>query len=183
MSNPLLKKLLILDLDETLIHASEKKLDIEADFFYNGYFVHKRPFLDEFITEVSTHFEVAIWSSADDLYVNEIVQALGVSCNFTVVWGNSRCTPKRDYTDDAIVYEKKLEKLKRKNFSIHQMIIVDDSPEKCRNNFGNAIYIKPFTGDQSDNELLYLKEYLFSIKEVENIRSLEKRGWRSKFNL
>lgn len=182
MTNASLKKLLVLDLDETLIHANENELNIGADFYCNGYFVHKRPFLHEFMAEVSAHFEVAIWSSADDKYVEDIVQQLGVSCNFNVVWGNSRCTPKRDHTDDSIVYEKKLEKLKRKNFSIHQMIIVDDSPEKCRHNFGNAIYIKPFTDDQNDKELLYLKDYLLSIKEVENIRSLEKRGWRSQIN-
>jgi phosphoserine phosphatase len=39
MSNTLLKKLLILDLDETLIRATETKIDIEAGFFYSGFFV------------------------------------------------------------------------------------------------------------------------------------------------
>jgi carboxy-terminal domain RNA polymerase II polypeptide A small phosphatase len=37
------KKLLILDLDETLIHATSKKLSREPDFIVFDYFVYKRP--------------------------------------------------------------------------------------------------------------------------------------------
>ncbi|WP_207893796.1 NIF family HAD-type phosphatase [Tenacibaculum sp. M341] len=59
-------------------------------------------------------------------------------------------------------------------------MIVDDSPEKTKNNFGNAIYINPFEGNKSDNELKILSEYLISIKDIENVRAIEKRGWRNK---
>lgn len=37
------KKLLILDIDETLIHATEKQLELEHDFETQWYFVYKRP--------------------------------------------------------------------------------------------------------------------------------------------
>ena len=59
------------------------------------------------------------------------------------------------------------------------MIIVDDSPHKCADNFGNAIYPSPFEGDKNDNELITLSHYLESICDVENVRIIEKRGWRS----
>jgi hypothetical protein len=42
------KILLILDLDETLIHASEEQLDREADFRVFGYHVYIRPHLEPF---------------------------------------------------------------------------------------------------------------------------------------
>jgi RNA polymerase II subunit A small phosphatase-like protein len=37
-------KLLILDLDETLIHAIEKELQFSADFTIDKFFVYKRPY-------------------------------------------------------------------------------------------------------------------------------------------
>ena len=42
--------LLILDLDETLIHASAIEVREEADFQVFDYFVYKRPGLADFLT-------------------------------------------------------------------------------------------------------------------------------------
>jgi TFIIF-interacting CTD phosphatase-like protein len=42
-------KLLILDLDETLIHASETPLDYRSDFLVYDYYIYKRPNLDRFL--------------------------------------------------------------------------------------------------------------------------------------
>ena len=67
-------KLLILDLDETLIHATENKLEFSEDFQFDKYYVHKRPHLEAFLIDISKHFPIGIWSSADDDYVNEIVK-------------------------------------------------------------------------------------------------------------
>ena len=62
------------------------------------------------------------------------------------------------------------------NFDI---LIVDDTPEKSRNNYGNAIYIKEFSGDTTDEELKHLHDYLLTLKKVDNVRTIEKRGWRT----
>ena len=48
-------------------------------------------------------------------------------------------------------------------------------------NYGNLVKIEDFVGDQSDRELLYLIEYLKELNGVDNIRSIEKRGWRKRF--
>ena len=45
-------------------------------------------------------------------------------------------------------------------------------------NYGNAIYIKEFTGDVNDCELRHLYNYLLTLKTVKNVRTIEKRGWR-----
>lgn len=172
-------KLLILDLDETLIHATENKLEILEDFQFEQYYVYKRPHLNAFLEHVSKYFTVGIWSSADDDYVTEIVQRIIPSTiELKVVWGRSRCSVKRDYDYDQYNFEKRLDKLKKQGFKQEQIIIVDDSPEKTRNNYGNAIYIKEFTGDKNDEELKFLHDYLLTLKEVDNVRSIEKRGWR-----
>lgn len=173
-------KLLIFDLDETLIHASEKDLGFPVDFTFDKYFVHKRPYLDKFLAEISKHFSIGIWSSADDIYVKEIVNNIKPDeVEFEIIWGRSRCSLKRDYTFDNYYFEKRLDKLKKKGFRLEQIIIVDDTPEKSRNNYGNAIYIKEFLGGTRDEELKYLHDYLLTLKKVGNIRAIEKRGWRT----
>lgn len=70
------KVLLILDLDETLIHATSQKIRDDFDFQIYHYFVYKRPYLDEFIKICSENFMLAVWSSASDDYVAEIVQKI-----------------------------------------------------------------------------------------------------------
>ena len=173
-------KLLILDLDETLIHATEKELAFSADFQFDKYFVHKRPHLDQFLIDISKHFTIGIWSSADDIYVAEIVKNIKPdNVDFEIIWGRSRCSLKRDYDLDNYYFEKRLDKLKKKGFKLEQIIIVDDSPEKSRNNYGNAVYINEFSGNETDEELKYLHDYLLTLKKVDNIRTIEKRGWRT----
>lgn len=175
------KILLILDLDETLIHATDKKLEIDPDFEYAEYFVYKRPNLYEFLNEMAEHFKLAIWSSADDKYVNDIVDIIQPGeITFEFVWARSRCTLRRDYALDRYVREKRLKKIKKQGFRLEKTLIVDDSPEKTRDNFGNAIYIDPFEGNQKDNELIILSNFLKSIKDSDNVRTIEKRGWRNK---
>jgi TFIIF-interacting CTD phosphatase-like protein len=56
-------KLLILDLDETLIHAAEKPLLQQANFSVYDYHVYKRPYLDTFLTTCLDCFDVAVWTS------------------------------------------------------------------------------------------------------------------------
>lgn len=174
------KILLILDLDETLIHATEKKLEIKPDFQYAEYYVYRRPNLIEFLTEMSQYFKLAVWSSADDKYVNDVVELIKPNeLELEFVWARSRCTIKRDYELDKYVREKRLKKVKKQGFRLEKSLIVDDSPEKTRDNFGNAIYVLPFEGNQNDNELILLSEFLKKIKDSENVRRIEKRGWRN----
>lgn len=176
-------KLLILDLDETLIHATEIVLGFPADFKFDKYFVYKRPDLEQFLIDISKHFTVGIWSSADDDYVREIVNNIKPeNVDFEMIWGRSKCSLRRDYDMDNYYYEKRLDKLKKKGFKLEQIIIVDDTPEKSRNNYGNAVYIKEFSADKADEELKHLYDYLLTLKRVDNVRTIEKRGWRSSKN-
>ena len=174
-----MEKLLILDLDETLIHATKNKLSLVEDFKYEDYFIYKRPQLDSFLIEMSKYYKIGIWSSASDDYVIDIVSQLKPkNIEFEIVWGRSKCSLKKDYTFDEYFYEKRLDKLKKKGHKLEHILIVDDTPEKSRTNYGNAIHIKEFKGDLNDTELVYLEKYLIELKNVENVRNIEKRYWR-----
>jgi RNA polymerase II subunit A small phosphatase-like protein len=185
------KILLILDLDETLIHATEKQLEREPDFLLFGYNIFVRPFLKSFFDSVNQDFNLAIWSSASDDYVLELTNRIIPSeVDLEFVWGRSRCTFKRNWLEqnnpllnshtlDHYHYTKSLKKLKRKGFSLERILIVDDSPHKSKDNFGNAIYPKPFLGDSDDDELPKLAQYLLTLKDKSNVRRIEKRFWRN----
>ena len=175
------KILLILDLDETLIHASEAKLaSVEYDFVYAEYFVYKRPGLDEFLNSIKEDFIIAVWSSASDDYVTSIASNIFKdSIEPEFIWGRSKCTFKRDIELDTYYFAKHLEKLKRKGYELERILIIDDSSEKVKDNFGNAIYIKEFTGTP-DSELNKLSTYLQELKSASNVRGIEKRGWHLK---
>ena len=183
------KTLLILDIDETLIHASERKLDSGEDFRIFDYYVYKRPYLDTFLKTVHQVFLLALWSSASDEYVEAIAQKIIPNeIDLEFVWARSRCTYRRNYfrdTGDFMDYKnhyhyiKPLKKLKRKGYLLDRILIVDDSPHKSKDNYGNAIYPKAFLGDSADNELELLAQYLQTLKDEENVRSIEKRNWRN----
>lgn len=185
------KILLVLDLDETLIHATKNELSRESDFKIFHYHVYKRPFLNTFLTEVSKHFHLAIWSSASDDYVNEVVKNIipeAIECQF--VWGRSKATTRTVFLHDEdyyryqsepshFFYVKNLKKVRKIGFVLEKTLIVDDTPQKSKNNYGNAIYAKEYLGEENDNELELLLEYLLTLKDVENVRVIEKRLWRT----
>lgn len=182
-------KLVILDLDETLVHATTEPPSSNWDFEVPPYKVFKRPFLDEFLDNLKEHYQVAVWSSAGDEYVDQIVaQIFPENYPLKFVWGRTRCTRMIDYESvdqygysnfDHLHYAKVLKKVKKAGFAlIEDILIVDDTPRKAKVNYGNAIYPKPFSGEPEDNELELLLKYLVNIKNTENFRKLEKRYWR-----
>ena len=172
------KMLLVLDLDETLIHSSQKEFaDVRSDFCIGDYWVYNRPFLNEFLDFVYNNFKVGIWSSASDDYVEAIMkQILPKDYAIEFVWGRTKCSLKRDYDLDSYFYTKPLKKLKNKGYLLERILIVDDSNEKVKDNFGNAIYVKAFTG-VPDDELKKLMCYLDSLKDLTNVKMIEKRDW------
>ncbi len=180
------KILLILDLDETLIHATHVEQNMPVDFMLDDYLIYKRPFVDEFFTILQDDFIFAVWSSATNGYVNRIVkQIIPNFISLEFVWSRERCTLRRDflmeygYDPDYYEYTKPLSKVKAKGYDLQKILIVDDTPFKCFANYGNAIYPKAFEGDKNDDELLYLAKYLQTLKNKDNVRTIEKRYWRS----
>jgi len=185
------KALLILDIDETLIYATKSKLSKDEDCKVFEYYVYERPNLKSFLEQVKLDYNLAIWSSASDDYVNEIVQqTILKKHDFEFIWGRSKATYRRNFEQDELRiygnnsshyhYVKSLKKVKKLGFEIERILIIDDSPHKSKLNYGNAIYPKPFEGEPEDNELIILAKYLTSIKDCANFRKLEKRTWKAK---
>lgn len=174
--------LLILDLDETLIHACEDPVHTVDAFTVGPYTVYKRPGVDKFLKDVATRFDLAIWSSAGSEYVERIADELGQnSISWRFVWSRSRCTERLNSETLQLVYIKDLKKVKRLGYDLARILVIDDSPEKLSRNYGNAVYIKEFTGSATDNELEHLSRYLLTIDGCADFRRVEKRSWRQKY--
>ena len=175
-------KLLILDLDETLIHATEKPLEREADFITELYYVYKRPYIERFLKFCFENFLVGVWTTAGEEFAKIVVKNLFPNNYYLqFLWSHIRCTRKYDPEIMKSYYIKNLAKLKRKRYRLEQIIMLDDTPQKLENNYGNLVRVNEWLGDTSDRELLYLMAYLAELKEMKNIRKVEKRGWQNRF--
>ena len=172
------KKLLILDLDETLIHSREAG---RGDFEAGPFRVTKRPFLDHFLSEVSQWYNLAVWTLGSQDYAAEIVKNT-IPYPLTFVWDRQRCTRSYNHENDEVDYIKDLKKVKNLGYDLNHVLFLEDSPSKLRKSYGNLVRIMPFYGDPSDVELQKAAKYLKTLKDVPNVRNIEKRGWNRSFD-
>ncbi len=172
------RKLLVLDLDETLIHARQVALDRAEDFRVGPYFIYRRPHLDRFIERVRAHFDLGVWTASGSAYAEPIVDRIFPAGSLEFVWSHRRCTLVNDWTTGGYETVKNLAKLKRRGYRLESVIAVDDTPSKYARHYGNLVTVREFLGDAADAELPLLADYLIELAEVANVRTIEKRGWR-----
>ena len=176
-------KLLILDLDETLVYGTETPLTRAADFRVEPFYLYKRPFLDCFLNTCLQWFEVAVWTSSSPDYATEVVAAIFADPQMlTFVWASNRCTLAYDSELQERYSRKTLKKVKRKGYPLDSIIAIDDTPRKWEQSYGNLIRVSPFEGDATDDELQRLLLYLNQLRDENNIRTIEKRTWRYHIN-
>lgn len=170
--------LLILDVDETLIYATEFALSARHDFVVGPYYVHCRPGLKSFLLSCNKYYRLAIWSSGSRDYIDQIIENIRpAEVEFDFVWSRERCVRRFNPETYSDYHVKDLKKVKRLGYSLDRILVVDDTPQKLERHYGNLIKIPEFTGDLSDECLHKLSVYLELIKDEVNFRQLDKRGW------
>ena len=180
-------KTLVLDLDETLVHA-DTQLCRQAEFAVGPYGVLRRPGVEDFLDFALTHFErVGIWTASTLSYALPVLDHIVDRRRLAFVWGRERCTyvwgrsryDERSASEVENAYVKDLRKLTRRGgLRKEQVLFVDDTPAKLVRSYGNLIAVRPFEGDPDDRELTLLQRYLPIIGAVANVRTIEKRRWR-----
>lgn len=177
-------KLLILDLDETLVHATRTPFERDADFKTERYFVYKRPHVEDFLAFCREHFLVGVWTTGGSRYACEVVDNLFPhDYVLQFLWSRGRCTQVFYPDSTDYYYVKNLAKLKRYGYRLEQMIMVDDTPQKLERQYGNLVQITEWLGERDDRELPLLMKYLMDLKPVDNVRRLEKRQWQKRYAL
>lgn len=148
--------LVVLDLDGTLLNENVTNEEIPS----------LRPYTKQFINFLFKHCrEVGIWSNSGSERVKRLYEKLFLSWtgnNFSFIWSAEKSTEKirvNSYFDcSSISCVKHLKKLWSHTSynNCNNTLIIDDTPRTYSCNYGNAIPIPKFTGDEKDTYLLQL---------------------------
>ena len=167
------QKLLVLDLDETLIHGNPEAE--KGDFLAAGIPVFVRPEAQTFIEQMATVFKLAVWTSASSDYAADIVRRL-FPAQLEFLWCRERCVRWFDPEKCETEFIKDLKKLRRRGCDLAHVLVIDDSPEKLVRNYGNFIRVPSFLGGQ-DDILPLLAAFLLELANKADVRRIEKRRW------
>lgn len=185
---PRFDKLLVLDLDETLIHScyvqEESRPERSPDHYLDlgDILTWERPGLRAFMDWCLDSFAgVGIWTVGTRSYAAELVPLICDAERLAFMYGRNRCTRKRNLDTWTEYWIKDIRKLRKLGFPRTKILCVDDSPSNFERSFGNYIYMPPFTGDPGDDLLPKLQEYLETVAQEPNVRTVEKRGWYRNF--
>ena len=165
------KKTLILDLDETLVHSgfnpftrkSDVTLNINVDGRNHVINVLKRPYVDEFLKEMSEIFEIIVFTASISEYASALLDKLDRNHYFS----------KRLYRQDCIfnkgLYIKDLKIIGK---DLKDLIIIDNNPVSYAVNEDNGIPILTWYDDLNDKELLKLIPLLKYLSNVDDVRPI-----------
>ena len=174
------RMLVILDLDETLVHVPDHPIGRRADFTVLGHEGYRRPHLDDFLGELRGRYEVAIWTTARRDYAEEILTAIVPwRSDLAFVWAREDCSL---HTDEATGHQgavKDVGGVSGEGYDLARVVMVDDSPEKHPRSSANLIPVTPFLGDPGDAELPVVAAFIHSLAKQADVRTVEKRRWRT----
>ncbi|MEZ4380766.1 MAG: HAD family hydrolase [Nannocystaceae bacterium] len=174
-------KLLVLDLDETLVHAADLRLGRPPVQHIGPYAIYHRPGVDEFLARCFASFEVGVWTASTLEYARPVLDALLDRGRLAFLWGRERCTLRRDPETYEYEHLKDLKKLRRRGYRREKVLFVDDTPGKIARSYGNYVRVAPYFGAPEDDELPILADYLEHLRDVDDVRQVDKRGWRSRW--
>mmetsp|Transcript_23062 Transcript_23062/g.58471 ORF Transcript_23062/g.58471 Transcript_23062/m.58471 type:complete len:245 (-) Transcript_23062:206-940(-) len=166
------KPLLVLDLDETLIHSTQTPTD-ESDFHFETnvegrpatFYVAVRPHAYYFLSMVSHWYEVVVFTSSVKEYGEMVIDHLRRHADIKGGLFRDSCTT----TERGRVKD-----LRAQNCDMNRTIVIDNSPEHYRCNPENAIPISSWTHKQDDEELLSLLPMLNALRHLRDVRSVLK---------
>lgn len=189
------KKVLVLDIDQTLIGGEYvgRKTEIDLaktfraefkrlEYFYvcnNNYIIFVRPYIKDFLKFCFEHFNVMVWSAAAKDYVDDIVEnlILPIGMPFEVLSRIDCYYNGREYMKfvNHIVTEFRV--------SPDNIIAIDDNPT-AYNNFDNLLLIPPFSIYSMNTEkqkkiLTIVQDKLLELKQLA-VTEVEKKQWASK---
>jgi len=175
------RKTLILDLDETLVHSgfnpfrrkSDLTLTINIDGRNHIINVLKRPYVDEFLKEISKYYEIIIFTASIAEYASPLLDKLD---------RNNYCSKRLFRQDCLFNHGLYIKDLKIIGKDLKDMIIIDNNPVSYAVNEDNGIPILTWYDDLNDNELYKLLPLLKYLSNVDDVRPIIKQIVNRKTN-
>eukprot|EP01135_Chromosphaera_perkinsii_P007367 Nk52_evm15s805 gene=Nk52_evmTU15s805 len=165
------KKLLVIDLDETLVHSTFKPIEdpdyivpVDIEGVIHKVYVKKRPKVDEFLNAIRGRFECVLFTASLDKYADPVTDFLDPS---------NTVFQHRLFREGCVQYRgnfvKDLSKLGRE---LNTIIILDNSPVSYLFHPENALPIRSWFDDEEDTELLKILPVLEDISKVNDAREI-----------
>lgn len=174
----LTQTLLVLDLDETLVHSSPSRLEREPDHKVLGYHVYERPGVRAFLDDAFAHFEVGIWTASTAAYAAAVLSRFTDVSRFRFIWSREHCSIATHPTTRRFDLLKDIRQLELLGYDPARILFVDDLPHRLCLSVDNIIQVRPFTGAMDDDELGELRTYVSWLHPVRDVRVVDKRDWR-----
>ena len=178
------KKLLLLDLDETLVHSEIRdknnfhilnKLTDKANCYhkvfsymdgnYLYYFdIFFRPHLFDFLHEIQNYFDIGIFTASSKGYADTIINYIDPSHTiFNFILYRDACIPIQNS-----IYIKDLRIIR--NYEPSNVILLDNSLYSFINQPKNGMLVYSFYWDEKDDQLIraknFLIKYIYNAKDV-----------------
>ncbi|CAK7568065.1 MAG: Nuclear envelope morphology protein 1 [Sporothrix epigloea] len=180
------QKTLILDLDETLIHSMSKDgrmstghmVEVRLNTTFVGvggqpsagpqhpilYYVHKRPFCDEFLRRVCKWYNLVVFTASVQEYADPVIDWLESERKFfSARYYRQHCT----FRHGAFIKD-----LSSVEPDLSKVMILDNSPLSYMFHPDNAIPIQGWVSDHTDSDLLHLVPVLEGLQYVPDVRAL-----------
>jgi len=183
------KKLLVMGLGGLLCHRVCKRdvSDIPRsryhDAFYGSILVYKRPYCEEFMKFCLEKFEVGIWSSAKEWYLDSALDCImkGLKTKLLFAWDQVECTDsgfKALENKKKPIFFKEFKKLQKFSiqYSATNTLLIDDNPYKALlNPPRTAIFPNEYKTDQVGDAALGpggdLRLYLEGLADANDVPS------------
>ena len=169
------KKTLVLDLDETLVHSSTeapfpKKKNIELNLKIKNtqykIYVIIRPFLEYFLKEMSSYYNLFIFTASMSQYAKALLDILDKEKLIIKTFNREHCQYKFGlYLKDLSIF----------NVDYKDIIIIDNNPVSYALNKSNGIPILTWIDDPNDRELIKLIPFLKYLANVDDVREVIKK--------
>ena len=170
------KKLLVLDLDETLMYASMFRLPMPPQFRLGLAEAVRRPGLGPFLDRCFALFDVGVWTSATEEYAAEALgRILPADAHLAFVWCRKKCCRATDPVQGDQYWVKDATLLVERGHALESILVLDDQPRSWGPHADRVIPIARFLGDPADTALTDLLPVLADAASAPDIPAFLRR--------
>lgn len=170
------KKILCLDLDETLLHS---ELDVQTQTFDHQITmrleesddctlnISLRPHVFEFLEYAHKNFNIVLFTAGLQDYADSVLHVLDpYNQYFKLKLYRDSCSEFQN------LFIKELSIMQKSGADLKNLIMVDNCIYSFSSNLRNGILISSYYSGVDDDELLNLIEYLEKLREAEDVRDI-----------
>jgi len=174
------KKVLVVDLDETLIHSDMKQRMTNPDYSIpiccNGQMgliqINIRPYAKECLFELSQYYEIVVFTASSSEYAQLVVNLLDPHRQYiSRVLSRDQCylTEGNFLVKDLRIFKDRAQK---------DIVIVDNCILSFAFQLDNGIPITSYYQGREDRELLLMMRYLVEIRNEEDVRVINRKSFK-----